>query len=354
MASVFLRGFPEAPSFAAPIDGAPVRSIRLHVEYRSIMSSLIILLLAGSYLGWNIGANDAGNCLGTVVGSGMLSYRRAIVIVSVAALAGAALQGQQVMETIGTGIVSDQLSVAGVLVALLAAGVFVTVATVLGLPVSTGEAIVGAVAGVGWAAGLHVNGKTLLTIAEVWVICPILTGLLAFLIYHVLSRILGRIQGLLAADRFVHGLLLVSSAYVAFTMGASNAGKAVGPIANLDIGINERFLPILGGVAIVIGILSFGRRVANTIGSGIVRLDPLTAGCAQTAAAVAIHTFTLIGIPVSTSQAVVGAVIGVGLVKGMRTVSGRRVGKISLGWVATPTASALFAFLTYRLVDLFL
>ncbi len=317
------------------------------------MPSLIVLLLAGTYLGWNIGANDAGNCLGTVVGSGMLSYRRAVIIVSLAALAGATLQGTQVMETIGTGIVSEQLPFAGVLVSLLSAGIFVTVATVLGLPVSTGEAIVGAVAGVGWSAGLAVNTGTLLTIAEVWVICPVLTGLIAFVLFHVLSRALNRISGLLAADRFVHGLLLASSAYVAFAMGASNAGKAVGPIANLDLGIDERLLPILGGVALVIGILSFGRRVASTIGGGIVKLDPLTAGCAQTAAAIAIHTFTLVGIPVSTSQAVVGAVIGVGLVKGMKTVRGHRVARISLGWIATPTASAALAFLVYRLVDLF-
>lgn len=317
------------------------------------MSSLLILLLAGTYLGWNVGANDAGNCLGTVVGSGMLPYRRAIVIVAIAALAGAALQGHQVMETIGTGIVAEQLPFAGVLVSLLAAGAFVTLATVLGLPVSTGEAIVGAVAGVGWSAGLEVDNRTLLTIAEVWVICPILTALMSFALYHMLSRVLSRTRGLLAADRFVHGLLLASSAYVAYTMGASNAGKAVGPIANLDLPINERLLPILGGIALVIGILSFGRRVANTIGGGIVKLDPLTAGCAQTAAAIAIHTFTLVGIPVSTSQAVVGAVIGVGIVKGMRTVRGRRVAKISLGWIATPTASALLAFLVYRLVDRF-
>ena len=315
------------------------------------MASLIVLLLAGTYLGWNVGANDAGNCLGTVVGSGMLSYRRAILIVSIAALAGAALQGHQVMETIGTGIVNEQLPFAGVLVSLLAAGIFVTIATVLGLPVSTGEAIVGAVAGVGWSAGMDVDTGTLLTIAEVWVICPILTGLISFVLYHVLSRVLRRMRGLIAADRFVHGLLLASSAYVAYTMGASNAGKAVGPIANLDLAINERLLPILGGIALVIGILSFGRRVANTIGGGIVKLDPLTAGCAQTAAAIAIHTFTLAGIPVSTSQAVVGAVIGVGIVKGMRTVRGRRVARISLGWIATPTASALLAFLAYRLVD---
>ena len=134
------------------------------------------------------------------------------------------------------------------------------------------SAIVGAVAGVGWSAGLDVDTRTLITIVEVWVVCPILTALLAFALYHALSRVLRRLRGLLAADRFVHGLLLASSAYVAYTMGASNAGKAVGPIANLDLAIDQRFLPILGGIAFVIGILSFGRRVANTIGGGIVRL----------------------------------------------------------------------------------
>ena len=158
------------------------------------MSTLIPLVLVGAYVGWNIGANDAGNCIGTSVGSGLLSFRRAIILVSVFAIAGGVLQGGHVMKTIGKGIVTSELPFLAVLTALLCAGIFVTIATLLKLPVSTSEAIVGGVLGVGLAAGADLNPSTILSIGKVWVICPILVGALAALIY-VITRLLLRTLG---------------------------------------------------------------------------------------------------------------------------------------------------------------
>ena len=97
------------------------------------MATLIPLLLSGFYVGWNIGANDAGNCIGTAVGSGLLTYRKAAILVSVFAVLGAILQGESVMETVGKGIVTTELSVTAVIIALLCSGLFVTVATMLRL-----------------------------------------------------------------------------------------------------------------------------------------------------------------------------------------------------------------------------
>jgi len=312
------------------------------------MLVLAALLLAGLYVGWNIGANDAGNCIGTAVGSQILSYRRAILIVSVFAVLGAVLQGRGVIDTIGKGIVAGEISIAGILISLLSAGAVVTAATVLGLPVSTGEAVVGAVVGVGLASGLAIDGAILLNIGAVWLVCPFLTALLSYLLFRSLGAIFQRIRRLAMADAVLKVLLILSSAYVAFSMGASNAGKAVGPIANA--GIDPGWLSLLGGLALAFGILTYGRRVTETIGSGIVQLAPLTAFCAQTAAALAIHSFSILGIPVSTSQAVVGAIVGVGLVKGVQAVRGRRLVGIGAGWVATPTAAGVFSYLVYRLV----
>ena len=153
---------------------------------------LIPLILAGAFVGWNIGANDAGNCIGTSVGSGLISFKRAIILVSGFAIAGGLLQGGHVMKTIGKGIVTSELSVLAVLTALICAGVFVAMATLLRLPVSTSEAIVGGVLGVGIASGADLNLTTILAIAKVWVICPILVGVLAALIYRTGSAILYR------------------------------------------------------------------------------------------------------------------------------------------------------------------
>ncbi len=101
------------------------------------------LLMAGVYVGWNIGANDTANCIGTVVGAELMPYRRAVALVAVFAILGAVLQGHYVVKTIGKGIVKENLSFLAVFIALVCSGFFVTLATFFKLPVSTSQSIVG-------------------------------------------------------------------------------------------------------------------------------------------------------------------------------------------------------------------
>jgi PiT family inorganic phosphate transporter len=314
------------------------------------MIGLIPLFLAGAYVGWNIGANDAGNCIGTSVGSGLISYRHAILLVSVSAVAGALLQGGRVMETVGRGIVISDLSSLAVFATMISAGLFVTAATLLRLPVSTSQAIVGGLAGVGFAAGADVDTMRIASIAEVWVICPILVGLMAVAIYSASVFVLRRLREDSVWQRIPNALLILSACYISFSLGANHVGTAMGPITNL--GIQPSWLALLGGVAVAAGAMTFGSRVTQTVGSGITPLGPVSAYSAQAAAAVAVHFFSIVGIPVSTSQAIVGAVVGVGLVHGLRTVRKGRIAGIAVGWVATPTAAGLFSFGLYRLLAL--
>jgi len=311
---------------------------------------LIPLFLAGAYVGWNIGANDAGNCIGTSVGSGLISYRRAVLLVSVSAVAGALLQGGSVMETIGKGIVTSDLSSLAILAAMISAGLFVTAATLLRLPVSTSQAIVGGIAGVGFASGAEVDLMKVAQIAEVWIVCPILVGLMAVAIYLGSIFILRRLRENSLWQRLPSALLILSACYISFSLGANHVGTAMGPITNL--GVQPSWLTLLGGLAVAAGAMTFGSRVTQTVGSGITPLGPVSAYSAQIAAALAVHFFSIVGIPVSTSQAVVGAVVGVGLVHGLRTVKKRRIGGIAIGWVATPTAAGLFSFCLYRILTL--
>lgn len=315
------------------------------------MWELTVLFIAGAYVGWNIGANDAGNCIGTTVGSGLLTYRKAILLVSSFAILGAALQGGNVMKTVGKGIVTTELPAAAIFAALIASGLFVTLATFCRVPVSTSQAIVGGVAGVGLSVGAPVDFSELITIAEVWVVCPFLTALVSFALYHGLAPLFRRIERFRVYDSILKALLIASSAYVSFSMGANNVGNAMGPIANL--GITYSWLGLLGGVALAVGTLTFGHRVTETIGGGIIQLDPFTAFCAQASAAFAIHFFSILGIPVSTSQAVVGAIVGVAFVKGVRAIHGRKVAEILIGWVVTPLTAGLFSFGIYKVISLF-
>ena len=179
-----------------------------------------IMIFAGFFVGWNIGANDAANCIGTTVGAQIISYRKAVAIMAVFVILGGVLQGHHVMKTVGKGIVisdvqayekhnettavaefwayfpDNRLPDKAILVALLSAGFFVSLATFSSIPVSTSQAIVGGVAGVGvgivgWDASFFKLG-VLLKIFGAWVISPVLTMILAFILYKALGHLMKR------------------------------------------------------------------------------------------------------------------------------------------------------------------
>ncbi|MBW2252465.1 MAG: anion permease, partial [Deltaproteobacteria bacterium] len=195
-----------------------------------------ILLGASAYVGWNIGANDTANCIGTTVGSGLLSFKKAVILVAAFAILGAMLQGHHVMHTIGKGIVKSDLNYLSVCVALICSGFFVTLATFFRIPTSTSQAIVGGVVGIGLAVGAEIDFSKLILIAESWIICPILVMVVAFGLMHLIRLVLRRFETGSLLSQHAFGLLAILSAcYVAYSMGANNAGNAVGPVANLNI-----------------------------------------------------------------------------------------------------------------------
>ncbi len=336
----------------------------------------VVLILAGFYVGWNIGANDAANCIGTTVGAQIISYRKAVVFMAIFVILGGVLQGHHVMKTVGKGIViseatafeeyngeapgekffelfpDDRLPDKAILVALLSAGIFVTLATFSSVPVSTSQAIVGGVAGTGIGiVGLDASFfklGVLMKIFGAWIISPVLTMVLAFILYSILNVLLRRATAMYWS-KILGILVIVSAAYVSFSLGANDVGNAIGPLLSKypDKGL---WLALMGGLAMAVGAWTFGSRVTDTVGKSITALDYGGALSAQFAAAFGVHIFSMAGIPVSTSQAVVGGVIGVGLTKGMRAISVKKITTIFVGWVVTPLCAAIFAALFYRLL----
>ena len=140
-----------------------------------------------------------------------------------------------------------------------------------------------------------------------------------------------------------------AACYVAYSLGANDVGNAIGPLLNKypEKGV---YLALLGGIAMGTGALTYGRKVTNTVGKSITPLDLPGAFSAQFAAAFGVHLFSVLGIPVSTSQAIVGAVIGVGLTKGARAVNRERIAIIGIGWVLAPSCAAIFAIFLYRIL----
>ena len=304
--------------------------------------------MAGAYVGWNIGANDTANCIGTTIGCGLLSFKKAVVLVAIFTVLGAVLQGHHVMKTIGRGIVHTELSFLAIVVALICSGFFVTLATFLRIPTSTSQAIVGGIVGIGLAVGAKINYSMLSMIAASWIVCPLLVMTLSYALIHLLGFILKRIQvSTMLIQTAIGWLAIISACYVAYSMGANNAGNAMGPIDNLGI-ISPGILVTIGGVAIAVGAVTYGKKVADTVGKGITPLDLPGAFVAQVASAIGIHLFSILGIPVSTSTAIVGAVVGVGLGKGVSAIRKKPVLVIFVGWVLTPLLSATSAFLLYK------
>ena len=334
------------------------------------------LILAGFYVGWNIGANDAANCIGTTVGAQIISYRKAVLLMAIFVILGGMLQGHHVMKTVGKGIViseaaayeehngeealdefraffpDNRLPDKAILVALLSAGFFVTLATFSSVPVSTSQAIVGGVAGVGIGiVGFNAEYFKLAVLMKIfgaWVISPVLTMMLAFSLYWLLGLFLKRVSSVRWSQFMAIGVVC-SAAYVSYSLGANDVGNAIGPLLSKypDKGL---WLAALGGVAMAVGAYTFGARVTDTVGKSITPLDYGGALSAQLSAAFGVHLFSMAGIPVSTSQAVVGGVIGVGLTKGMKAVSTRKISTIFIGWVVTPACAAIFAAVVYRLL----
>jgi len=301
--------------------------------------------------------------MGTAVGGGILSYRRAVIIVIIFVLLGVTMEGWKNMHTVGEGLVIgaggvNPLSNAPVVIiaALLAAGMWLTAATTLGLPVSTSQAMVGSVIGAGIllsyvqpggiTASIQLNTFEAIVIS--WMLNPVFAALLAYAISRTIAPLLRNIKNLILLNRVLIALIIAATAAAAYALGANDVGTSTGAIYAFfgGDGTSEGFkvlIGILGGTGLAVGALTYSRRVMRTVGSGITKLDASSAFAAQLGAAITVWSFVQLRIPVSTTQAVVGAVVGVGLVKGAKTVSGRKLGRIGVAWVLGPVITCLLS-----------
>lgn len=317
-----------------------------------------LTILMGIAIGWSIGANDAANSMGTAVGAKVLTLKQAIILITIFGFLGAFLQGGHVVKTISRGIVPiDQLdrnlAVYLALVACFAACLWVILATYWKIPISTSHSIVGAVAGAGLAIGAPVRYKALIDIFICWIFTPVGAAVLGYLFYRILQNTLYRIIPRKYLRTTMMILVIASGCYVAYSWGANDVANATGVIAGAGV-LSFRLSVIIGGLAIIFGIVTWGYKVIETIGSEITNLLPIMAFSAQLASAINVHMYTLFGMPVSTSHSIVGAIFGVGLVKGMKVVNLKIMREIIICWLATPFVSGVISFVVLKGVLVFL
>lgn len=303
-------------------------------------------VLSGVFLGWSLGANDSANIFGTGYATGIVKYRTAIWLTAIFVMIGAVLEGPKCMA-----VVSDlsRLTATDAFYCALAGAITMTVLTVLAIPASCSQAIIGALIGAGILIG-SADFSKLYKIVACWVFTPICASFAAYSLHRVLGYVIDKtIISLTRRSLLYSAGIIVVGCYGAYTLGANNVANVTGIYVGSGV-LSAEVAALIGGLSIALGVLTYSRKVMETVGKGIVPLDPFAALIAVLAEALTLHLFTQIGVPVSSSQAIVGAVVGVGLVGDVQTVSVKMLAKIGIGWIMTPVSGGVLAYLFIRVM----
>jgi len=329
----------------------------------------IFFITSGLFLGWSLGANDAANIFGTAVGTRMVRFRTAAIIGSIFVILGAILQGSGTTNTLSQLGSIDALG--GAFTAALCSAIVVTLMTWKKLPVSTGQAIVGAIIGWSFFTSTPVDYSVLTTIVGSWVTGPILGAIFSALLYLLMRRFIRKASiHVIKLDIYIRLALVVTGAFGAYSLGANNIANVMGVFVNsvsLTIHFGEfsfntiQLLFFLGGISVALGIATYSKKVMETVGNGVLSLTPETAIVVVLSQALVLFLFSstslynfLTGIglppiplvPVSSTQVVVGALIGIGFVRGVQEIRFEMLGNIALGWLLTPLLSGVLTFIT--------
>lgn len=328
----------------------------------------LFFISSGLFLGWTLGANDASNVFGSAVGSKLIRFKQAAIIASIFVILGSIMQGSGGAETLGKLGSVDALG--GAFTVALAAGIAVFWMTKLKLPVSTSQAIVGAIIGWNFFTGNPTDYTSLTKIVTTWISGPILGGIFAVLLFLLLQFFLKKRKiHLIRLDAYIKYGLLIVGAFGSYSLGANNIANVVGvfipsaPNILLDFGFftmnGAQLLFLGGGISIAIGIITYSKKVMMTVGNSLMKLNAETALVVVLAHSLVLFVFSSqslsnlfvhIGlpaipmVPVSSSQAIVGAILGIGILKGGRTIQLKVIGKIAIGWVITPIIAGLLTF----------
>jgi len=333
--------------------------------------SVLVFLSAGLFLGWSLGANDAANVFGTAVGTRMVRFGLAATVCSIFVILGAVFSGAGAAHTLGRLGAVDTLAGAGM--AAFSAALTVYWMIKLGLSVSTSQAIVGAIVGWNLFSDKPTDLEALLKIVATWVICPLAAAFFAVILFLVVGKLvdLARLH-IFRLDAYTRLGLILAGALGSYSLGANNIANVMGvfvgsnPFTGFSFGDHVGFsaiqqLFLLGAIAIAVGVFTYSKRVMMTIGTRLFPLSPLAAWVAVVAHSIVLILFASEGlerilasnglptiplVPVSSSQAVVGAVIGIGLWKGAHGIQWRVLGSIAIGWVTTPIAAGVVCFIS--------
>ena len=331
--------------------------------------AVLVFLSSGLFLGWSLGANDAANVFGTAVGTRMVHFTTAALICSAFVILGAVVSGAGAAHTLGRlGAVN---AMPGAFMVALAAATTVYLMTKSGMPVSTTQAIVGAIVGWNLFSGGLTDGATLTTLVATWVLCPALAAAIAAGLYKGITSWLHRVElHILRQDAYTRVGLIVAGAFGAYSLGANNIANVMGvfvpvsPFTSFSVGelftvSSAQQLFLIGAIAIAVGVFTYSKGVMMTVGRDLMPMSPVAAFVVVVSHSIVLFLFASQGlehllasaglptiplVPVSSSQAVIGAVVGIALLRRGRGLRPRLLGGIVAGWAVTPFIAGVLCF----------
>ena len=314
---------------------------------------VFVVLLLGLCVAWIIGANSMSTLVGPSVSSGALKLKEAIALASLLAILGAVLFGGGVMETVGSKIVPPgYVTPLGAIAAMCSAVLWVGFCTWRGIPTGITHSIIGAIVGFGLATNVITEWSVLKSIVLSWFVSPAVGLALAFLIYYLISiEFFRNVKSLNERNRLEYifmYLQIFATCYITFAIGSNSIGTAIG-IAS-TVFPDYLLLKVLGGLALTAGVIILGPRMIKTAGYVISDLTPSRGFSAQFAAASTILAFTFLKIPISPTQILVGAVVGVGLARGINSLQIHAMREIAISWVLSAPVSLLLCAVIYKFI----
>ena len=335
------------------------------------MLTYMLFLSSGLFLGWSLGANDASNIFGTAVGTKMLRFSFAATIAGLFIILGSVISGQNTADTLNA--LGEINALPAAFSVSLASALAVMLMLKSGINVSISQAIVGGIVGWNIYTGSQTNMETLASICASWVFCPIISGCIAVGLYLLVKKIMHHSKlHILWQDWIVRVGMILTTALGGYALGANNMANVVGvfvdsckfetvKIGNLYTLSGIQILFLLGGIAACVGVFTYSQKAIKNVGKNLLAVSPMVAWIVILSQSlvlimfssqsleqllISLHLPTLPAVPVSSTQAVIGAIVGIGLAKGGKGIKWRLVLKLMSGWVASPVMAFVLSYIT--------
>lgn len=300
-------------------------------------------LAASIFMGISIGASTVASAFGPVNSARSANVLRSALLAGLFAFLGAITQGQNVTETVGSGIIGGEIQTIQAALILFIAAALVIISVLGNYPMPTAFTVIGAVIGSGIAFGNPLQTAGITKIIGYWLLIPFLSVGLSYLIAKILRKYVSKEN----SEREIRILLLLTGSYVAYSAGASAVGLAVGPLTGLIDSTGT--LLWMGGLAILMGAWLYSPRIIRSISFDYSNIGPRRSIAALGTAAILAQAGIIYGIPISFNEAVIASVIGSGLVEGKSNTDTKKIGKTAAAWTGAFILAMALGFALSRI-----